>query len=51
MRSGQPHDEDPWQRRCGFYPGIRPGEHTNGTAATFGQARAGCSPEFDILAG
>ena len=29
-----------WQWRCGFYPGSRPGECTNGTAATFDQARA-----------
>ena len=27
-------------RRCGFYPGSRPGECTIGTAATFDQARA-----------
>jgi hypothetical protein len=29
-----------WQWRCGFYPGSRPGECTNGTAATFGEARS-----------
>lgn len=40
MRTGQPHDEDPWECRCGFYPGTEPGEDTNGTAATFEQARA-----------
>jgi hypothetical protein len=39
-RTGQPHDEDPWEWRCGFYPGCNPGEHTNGTAETFDQARA-----------
>jgi hypothetical protein len=36
---GQPHDEYPWQWLCGFYPGSSPGETTNGTAATFDQAR------------
>jgi hypothetical protein len=25
---------------CGFYPGMGPGEHQDGTAATFDQARA-----------
>ena len=38
-RIGQPHDEDPWEWNCGFYPGSHPGEHTNGTAATFEEAR------------
>jgi hypothetical protein len=40
IRSGIPHDEDPWGWSCGFYPGSHPGECTNGTAATFDQARA-----------
>jgi hypothetical protein len=31
---------DPWQWRCGFYPGSEPGDCTSGTAATFDQARA-----------
>src|SRR5882757_10053439 len=43
-RVGQPHDEDPWEWICGFYPGSDPGEQTGGTAATFEQARA----EFEI---
>jgi len=38
-RTGNPHDEDPWEWRCGFYPGSRPGECTSGTAETFNQAR------------
>ena len=29
-----------WQRRCGFYPGSRPGECTSGTAAHFDEAGA-----------
>jgi hypothetical protein len=40
IRTGIPHDEDPWGWDCGFYPGSRPGEHQSGTAATFDQARA-----------
>jgi hypothetical protein len=40
LRSGNPHDSDPWQWRCGFYPGSRPGDFTSGTAETFDQARA-----------
>jgi hypothetical protein len=40
IRTGIPHDEDPWEWSCGFYPGSHPGEHTNGTAETFDQARA-----------
>jgi hypothetical protein len=39
IRIGIPHDEDPWGWNCGFYPGSEPGEQTNGTAATFDQAR------------
>jgi hypothetical protein len=40
VRSGIPFDEDPWGWSCGFYPGSHPGEHEDGTAATFEQARA-----------
>jgi hypothetical protein len=40
IRSGIPHDEDPWGWTCGFYPGGHPGECTSGAAATFDQARA-----------
>jgi hypothetical protein len=36
IRSGNPHDEDPWEWHCGFHPG----EHQGGTAATFDEARA-----------
>src|SRR3982074_1702333 len=40
IRSGIPHDEDPWEWHCGFYPGSQPGEQQSGTAATFDEARA-----------
>ena len=32
-RTGNPHDAEPWEWRCGFYPGSSPGECTSGTAA------------------
>src|SRR5260370_40736342 len=34
-RVGNPHDTEPWEWRCGFYPGSKSGEHQSGTAATF----------------
>ena len=38
--AGNPGAAPKWQWRCGFYPGSRPGECTNGTAASFQEARA-----------
>jgi hypothetical protein len=38
IRTGMPHDEDPWEWHCGFYPGSHPGEHQSGTAASLGEA-------------
>jgi len=35
-----PPAEDPWGWFCGFYLGSHPRECTDGTAATFDQARA-----------
>lgn len=40
IRSGIPHDQDPWGWSCGFYPGSHPREHQSGTAESFDQARA-----------
>jgi hypothetical protein len=40
VRTGKPHDTDPWEWRCGFYPGSCPGEHRSGVAACFAEARA-----------
>jgi hypothetical protein len=40
VRTGAPHDEDRWTWHCGFYPGSHPGEHQDGTAATFDEACA-----------
>jgi hypothetical protein len=39
-RRDHPHDEDPWEWHCGFYPGSHPGEHRSGAAASFEEARA-----------
>src|SRR5258708_6071914 len=33
IRTGNPHDTDPWEWSCGFYPGSHPGEHQGDTAA------------------
>jgi hypothetical protein len=40
IRTGIPPHEDPWGWNCGFYPGSHPAECTDGTVATFDQARA-----------
>jgi hypothetical protein len=40
IRAGNPHDTNPWQWQCGFYLGSHPGDHSNGTAPTFEEARA-----------
>jgi hypothetical protein len=39
-RAGVPHDVDQWGWQCGFYPLTHRGEHAEGTAASFEQARA-----------
>jgi hypothetical protein len=39
-RTGNPHDTEPWEWRCGFYPGGPHGDHRFGCAATFEDARA-----------
>jgi hypothetical protein len=41
IRSGNPHDTEPWEWRCGFYPGSHPRECRSGTAASLSEARAG----------
>jgi hypothetical protein len=38
-RSGVPVDVVRWAWSCGFYPGLDPGQHRNGTAETFDLAR------------
>jgi len=41
-RVGNPHDTDPWEWSCGFYPGSHPGEHLSDTTATFDARAASC---------
>jgi hypothetical protein len=49
-RAGVPVDVDQWGWNCGFYPGMEPGTHRRGTAATFEEARAGFEEAWhDIL--
>lgn len=38
-RIGIAPDQPPWGWQCGFYPGCHPGEHSNGSADSFDQAR------------
>jgi hypothetical protein len=33
-RAGVPIDVDQWGWTCGFYPGVHPGDHQYGSAAT-----------------
>ena len=49
IRSGNPHDEDPWEWHCGFYPGCHPGEHQNGTAASFEEAGADFEEAWQVF--
>jgi hypothetical protein len=48
-RSGIPHDEEPWGWIGGFYPGSEPGEYTDGTGATFDQAREGFEAAWRVF--
>src|SRR3981189_162848 len=48
-RVGNPFDTDPWQWSCGFYPGSHPGEHQDGTAATFDEARRRFRASMDLV--
>ena len=46
---GNPGAAPKWQWRCGFYPGSRPGECTNGTAETFEVARADFEAAWQVF--
>jgi len=35
LRAGVPSDADQWGWKCGFYPGMEPGQHRGGSAETF----------------
>jgi hypothetical protein len=40
IRAGVPVDVDQWGWSCGFYPGVEPRDHRDGSASTFKAARA-----------
>jgi hypothetical protein len=48
-RAGVPIDVDQWKWSCGFYPGLHPGQHRYGTAATFEEARVGFEADWKDL--
>jgi hypothetical protein len=48
-RVGNPHDTDPWEWNCGFYPGSHPGEHQSATALTFAEARADFGTAWQVF--
>jgi hypothetical protein len=48
-RTGNPHDTEPWEWRCGFYPGSSPGECSSGTAETFAQVRAEFGAAWNVF--
>jgi hypothetical protein len=48
-RAGVPVDVDQWQWSCGFYPGLYPGQHRYGTAASFEEARVGFEADWKAL--
>ena len=50
LHAGNPTESDPWQWRCGFYPGLRPSVCTSGAAATFESARAAFSADWAVFA-
>jgi hypothetical protein len=45
-RAGVPVDVDRWKWSCGFYPRLHSGQHKDGTAATFEEARAGFEADW-----
>ena len=49
MSAGNPHDTEPWEWQCGFYPGSRPGECTSGTAETLTEARANFEAAWKVF--
>ena len=48
-RAGVPVDVDQWKWSCGFYPGLHPGRHRYGTAASFDKARLGFEADWKSL--
>ena len=48
-RAGVPVDVDQLGWTCGFYPGLHPGEHRYGSAASFAEARDGFAADWGGL--
>src|SRR5215475_39837 len=48
-RAGVPADLDQWGWTCGFYPGVEPGQHRDGAAPTFEEARVGFEEAWNNL--
>lgn len=48
-RAGVSVSADQWSWSCGFYPGLEPGQHRQGTAKSFVEARAGFQADWDRL--
>ena len=48
-RAGVPADLDQWGWTCGFYPGVEPSQHRDGTDPTFEDSRAGFEVAWNRL--
>jgi hypothetical protein len=48
-RAGVPVDVDQWGWSCGFYPGLEPGQHQDGSAETFELARTAFEDAWERL--
>ncbi len=48
-RAGVPKTGDQWGWSCGFYPGLEPGQHWQGTGVDFEAARAGFQWAWEAL--
>jgi len=49
IRSGVPVNVDQWGWSCGFSPGLNPGQHQDGSAASFDLARAAFEETWNAL--
>src|SRR6266851_1671071 len=50
MRTGAPHDEDPWGWNCGFYPGSHPRECTDGQVRSSPRRFRSCLASVSVKA-
>lgn len=48
-RAGVPKTVPKWGWSCGFYPGLEPGQHQQGTGIDFEAARVGFQEAWDTL--